>query len=159
MAAPKAHINVSGTWKEINKMHVNVSGTWKRINNAYINVSGTWKKFLTSATSSSFSAGFSTSAATATITSAARTYTLGSGNSGQVKFASVAVGGTGFQYSINGGSFLGNDITSGLTISLANGNTLTLRGQGMTPAGTQNVCDIIDVDTNTILDNTTILRT
>lgn len=149
MTAPKAHINVSGTWKQINKMHVNVSGTWKRVNNAYINVSGTWKKFLASASASSFSGGLGTTGSANTITGTARTYTLGAGNSGQIKFANVSIAGTAFQYSKNGGSFVGNDITEGLTITLANTDTIQLRGTGMTPIGTSNQADIVDVDTAT----------
>lgn len=158
MTAPKAHINVSGTWKQINKMHVNVSGTWKRVNNAYINVAGTWKKFLASASASSFSGALSSTGATNAITGTARTYTLGSGNSGQVTFSSVSIGGTEFRYSINGGTYIGNDITEGIIITLANTDTLTVRGQGMTPIGTANSCNVVDTDTATVLENLTVTR-
>lgn len=39
------HVNVSGTWKDINEAFVNVSGTNKRIISGWVNVSGTWKQF------------------------------------------------------------------------------------------------------------------
>ena len=42
-----AHVNVSGTWKEIAEMHVNVSGVNKEIAEGWVNVSGTWKQFFT----------------------------------------------------------------------------------------------------------------
>jgi len=44
MTAPNTHINVSGTWKSVNKMYVKVSGTWKEINKSYVRVSGVWKQ-------------------------------------------------------------------------------------------------------------------
>ena len=118
---------------------------------------GIYKK---TAVASTFSGTLGASAATTTITGTARTYTLGAGNSGQVKFANVSVGGTAFQYSINGGVFIGNDVTEGLIITLANTDTLAIRGTGMTPAGTANQTDIVDVDTNTNIETAAkILRT
>lgn len=156
MAAPKAHINVSGTWKQINKIHVNVSGTWKRVNNAYVNVSGTWKKFLSSVSPSSFSGALNATAVTNTIITPNRTYTLGAGNSGRVMFTSVMIDGSTFMYSKNSGAYV--DITEGLTITLANTDTLNLRGQSMTPAGTSNSCDVYDYDTGILLDSAFVTR-
>ena len=44
MTAPNTHINVSGTWKNVNKMYVKVSGTWKEVTKAYVKVAGVWKQ-------------------------------------------------------------------------------------------------------------------
>lgn len=110
------------------------------------------------AVASSFSGLFTTTAGTSTVTSAARTYTLGAGNSGQVSFTSVSYdGGGSFQYSINGGSFIGNDITEGLIITLSNGQTLRLRATTMTSGNTGNA-NINDVSTGTVLENATLMR-
>lgn len=38
------HVNVNGTWKQVNDPRVNVSGTWKQVNEVYVNVNGTWKQ-------------------------------------------------------------------------------------------------------------------
>lgn len=120
-------------------------------------MAGIYKKAVVAST---FSGTLGASAGTTTITGTARTYTLGAGNSGQVKFANVSMGGTAFQYSVNGGIFAGNDITEGLTITLANTDTLAIRGTGMSPAGTANQADIVDVDTGTNIETAAkILRT
>lgn len=44
-----AHVNVSGTWKQITNMYTKVSGVWKEISSGDVNVSGTWKNFFSSA--------------------------------------------------------------------------------------------------------------
>lgn len=113
----------------------------------------------TSVTASTFSGTFTTSAATATVTSATRTYTLGSGNSGTVKFTSVATTGSGTsQYSKNGGSFTGNDITEGMTIVLASTDTLALRTTGLT-SGQNGTFNVVDNDTSTNIESVTLSRT
>lgn len=43
-----AHVNVSGTFKEITEIHVNVSGVNKEVSEGWVNVSGTWKQFFSS---------------------------------------------------------------------------------------------------------------
>lgn len=114
---------------------------------------GIYKK---GATASSFSGLLGANGAVSTILGTTRTYTLGAGNSGQVRFQSVSVGGTFFLYSLDGDAF--TDITEGLVITLANTNTLQLRSSGMTTIGTTNSCDVIDVDTGTALENVTMVR-
>lgn len=109
-------------------------------------------------TASSFSGTLSSTGAASTITGTTRTYTLGAGNSGNVTFSSVSVGGTAFQYSKNGGSYVGGDISEGLTITLANSDTLAIRGTGMTPIGTANSCNVVDTDTGTVLENLSVTR-
>lgn len=156
MTAPKAHINVSGTWKEILKMHVNVSGTWKRVNKAYVNVAGTWKQFLQSASPSTFSGLFSTTAATANFSSSTRTYTLGAGNSGQLRFASLVNAGSDTLYNKNGAGLI--SIVSGDVITLASTDTLLLRVTGM-PAASVTALSLVDVDTGTTIEAVSMTRT
>lgn len=108
------------------------------------------------ASASSFSGGFSATSSTANITSSTRTYTLGAGNSGGVRFTGVSFDGTGMDYSKNGASRVA--ITEGLVISLANTNTLNIRATGL--ASTQSgSCTVEDYDTGTVLDSTIITRT
>jgi len=159
MAAPKAHIKVSGSWKEVLKMHVRVSGTWKRVNKAYVRVSGVWKQFLQSAVASSFSGVFTASGSTDTITSATRTYTLGAGNTGRVTFSGVINGGSGvMEYNLNGAGFPGNSITEGLTITLSNTQTLAARSTSMA-SGNVSFFTLTDTDTGTVLENASLTRT
>lgn len=117
---------------------------------------GSARKRSSSASPSSFSGALNATAATNTIITPNRTYTLGAGNSGQVQFTSVVIGGSTFAYSKNGGAYV--DITEGLIITLANTDTLNLRGQSMTPAGTSNSCDVYDYDTDTLLDSAFVIR-
>lgn len=105
---------------------------------------------------SSFSGSLSAVGATNTITGTTRTYTLGSGNSGQVRFDFVVIGGATYVYSHNGGAY--TDITEDLIITLANGDTLAIRGTGMTTSTTTNECNIVDHDTSTVLENNSIVR-
>lgn len=43
MTAPSTHVNVSGTWKKVNKTYVRVGGAWKEVNKAYVRAGGVWK--------------------------------------------------------------------------------------------------------------------
>lgn len=155
MAGPKAHINVSGTWKQINKIHVNVSGTWKRVNNAYVNVSGTWKKFLSSVSASpcTFAAGALGGSASeyTPITGTARAVTVPSGNSGTLEIRNVvnSTGSITCEWRIGAGSWASVTVTTQRTFS--DTDTIQFRvasGQG---AAEYFYADVYDVDTNTFV--------
>lgn len=156
MAAPKAHIKVSGSYKEIRKMHVKVSGSWKRVRNAYVRVGGAWKKFLQSVVASTFSGVFSVTGSTSTISSAARQYNLGTGNSGGVRFENIVNGGDGFlRYNVNSAG--NNDISEGTTITLSNLDSVVLSATLMS-SGDACSFDIVDVDTGSIIEPTILSR-
>jgi len=38
------NVNVSGTWRTVNKPYVNVGGTWRNVQGVWVNVGGTWYK-------------------------------------------------------------------------------------------------------------------
>lgn len=155
MAAPKAHIKVSGTYKQVQKMHVKVSGSWKRVNNAYVRVSGAWKKFLQSVVASSFDGLFATVGSTSTVTSASRQYTLGAGNSGQVRFENIVNTGIGnLRYNVNSAG--NNNVSEGTTITLANLDNMVMSATGLA-SGNSITFDVVDVDTGTVLENDAVL--
>lgn len=160
MAAPKAHIKVSGAFKEVLKMHVRVSGAWKRVNKAYVRVSGAWKQFLQSAVASTFSGSLDGSGSTSTIVGTSRNYQLGAGNSGQVQFRNLnhpnSGGGGVFTYNKAGGG--NTTITANDIVSYADLDSNVMRATIML-ASTAATIDLYDVDTNQLIQTVTLTRT
>ncbi len=155
MAGPKAHINVSGTWKQINKIHVNVSGTWKRVNNAYVNVSGTWKKFLSSVSASACTIAAGTLGGSASeytpITGTARAVTVPSGNTGKLEVRNTfnSTGTIECYWRIGAGSWA--DVTVTTQRTFADTNTIQFRVANGQSAGESFYGEVWDFDTNTLV--------
>ena len=73
------------------------------------------------------SSNWGTNSTSSPVTSATRTMTVPSGNPGTIRFVVNNAGATG-KYSKNGGTFTA--ITDGMTLSIANGDTIALRANG-----------------------------
>lgn len=113
-------------------------------------------RYAVSIVASTFSGSFITTASTATVTSATRTYTLGAGNSGQVQFTTLYNEGAGnIRYSKNGAAAV--TINEGDIITLANSDTLAVSVTGMASTNIATFT-IKDVDTNTTIENVQLQR-
>lgn len=80
-------------------------------------------------------------------TGTARVMTVPAGNSGNVKFSGLTqmgAGGAGLQYKLNAGAFTA--VTEGLTITLANGDTLQMKDTSCAASGDGDMCQFTDVD-------------
>lgn len=88
----------------------------------------------------SFSGSFDASGSTSTVTGTTRTVTVPTGNSGVVGVTQqVAVVGGTLQHSLNGGGF----VTTGATITFANGDTVQFRVTSL-PSADGNIVTLRD---------------
>lgn len=99
-----------------------------------------------------FSGSLSATGAPTTVTSATRTATVPSGNSGTIEFVSCSeVGANAKAYSIDGAAFVGLNWDDLDSITLTNGQTLALR-MSNAGSGESSQCTLRDLTTQTAID-------
>jgi len=134
------NVKVSGAWKSA-APYVKVSGAWKTVSTYYVKVSGAWK-IVNTLPMTATDWGSTSNAAPADVTSPSRAITVPAGNPGSILLTPSASA----QYSINGGSYVGFVVPT--TITVTNGQTLTLRFPAATLAGTDVTIDVYDNTAN-----------
>lgn len=123
------------------------------INQVYL---GTTDVYAAGAEPSSFSGSFSATAATSTVTSASREYTLGARNTGTVRFENIVVSDIGgLRRNVNGAGNV--TVNEGDTVVLANLDDMVMSALGLS-AGNNITFDIVDVDTGTVIEGGAVLE-
>ena len=98
----------------------------------------------------------STTSGTSPITSTAITVTVPPSNSGTLAFSSVLTDSVTPQYKKNSGSF--TNITEGLTVVFANGDTITVRAT-LPISGNTATFNVTDNDTGHLLEAVSLVKT